>query len=399
MSQSRTPLQIALGGCLALATVMGIGRFVYTPILPWMLAELWVDEFGAGLIASANYLGYLVGALLAARAPLPGGAYALFAVGLALTALTTGLMSFSGSVEYYSLTRFVSGVTSAYVFVLTSTLIIGRLGQLGKEHLTPVIFAGVGLGIFVSSLAIELAGNFPITSSTLWWISGAASFVLMGCVLLLFPSREAPLVHVMGTTSPSEPKLPRTAGRLIVAYGLFGFGYVITATFLGAIAATTPGLEDFATRGWMLVGLAIMPSVFLWNKIALAIGYGKAISLACLLEAVGVAVSVLVPSLTGIAIAAILLGGTFVGITAIGLVEARRLAPRSPRSIIGLMTAAFGLGQVIGPTFSGILFEWTGGFTMASLVAAGALVAAAVMTFKPFEATTYATAAEQNTGI
>ncbi|MDD7909180.1 YbfB/YjiJ family MFS transporter [Pseudovibrio exalbescens] len=384
MFHNRTPFQLALGGCLALATVMGIGRFVYTPILPWMLLEGRITEVSAGLIASSNFIGYLLGAILASRSPLPGGAYRVFTVGLFLTAFTTLIMAVDGSTSYYSLVRFLSGLISAYVFVLASTLIIPRLHQLGRVNLTPVIFAGVGLGISLSSLFIELADGWVQSSLTLWLISGIISFVLIGGVLWLFPAREAPVVRTNGAAASREPALPRVAYRLIIAYGFFGFGYVITATFLGALAATTPGLENFATRGWLLVGLAIMPSVFLWNSVALRIGYGRAIAVACLLEAVGVALSVLMPNLIGLSLAAILLGGTFVGITAIGLVEARRLAPDSPRSIIGLMTAAFGLGQVIGPTFSGYLFEWTGSFTEASLVAAATLIIAALLTIKPF---------------
>src|SRR5947209_16736662 len=54
------------GGVLALAAAMGIGRFAYTPILPAMEAAAHLDTAQAGLLAAANYAGYLVGALLIA---------------------------------------------------------------------------------------------------------------------------------------------------------------------------------------------------------------------------------------------------------------------------------------------------------------------------------------------
>ena len=80
---------------------------------------------------------------------------------------------------------------------------------------------------------------------------------------------------------------------------------------------------------------------------------------------------------TAVLVAAALLGGTFMGITALGLIHARGLAAGDPRRVMALMTAAFGLGQMIGPTFAGVVHDLGGGFTAPSLAAAAALVVAA----------------------
>ncbi len=78
-------------------------------------------------------------------------------------------------------------------------------------------------------------------------------------------------------------------------------------------------------------------------------------------------------------LAAALLGGTFMGLTALGLVNARRLSIGDPRRNLALITAAFGLGQMIGPALAGLLHDWTGSYLVPSLMAAAVLAAAAML--------------------
>ncbi|KZL18570.1 YbfB/YjiJ family MFS transporter [Pseudovibrio sp. WM33] len=377
----------AVGGCLAMAAVMGIGRFVYTPVLPFMLQDGTLNEVNAGFVASSNYLGYLLGALLAARAPLPGGPYRIFMIALITSTVVTFFMAFSLGAYWFVVIRFLAGLASAYAFVLVANIVMQRLAETRSLHLFPIHFTGVGIGIAGSSLMIEWLDTSLESSSQLWIASGALSLLLSLSVPFLLPPRKElhprSTSHAIQAETTTKP-LNLSAWRLIFAYGCFGFGYVITATFLGALASSTPELAPMKSLGWLLVGLAIIPSVFFWEKLAVRIGYGRAIAVACTLEAIGVALSVLTPTIAGLSAAAILLGGTFVGITSIGLVEARRLASSNPRQIVGLMTAAFGLGQMFGPSFAGYLYELNGDFLLASLVAAGALILAALLTIKRF---------------
>jgi predicted MFS family arabinose efflux permease len=99
-------------------------------------------------------------------------------------------------------------------------------------------------------------------------------------------------------------------------------------------------------------------------------------------EAVGVLASVAWPSEIGTFLAAILVGGTFMGLTALGLVRARTLATGDPRRVLALMTGAFGLGQIIGPTFAGLVSDQLGSFTVPSVTAVVALLVAAVLALR-----------------
>src|SRR5690349_16473481 len=111
---------VTIGGMLALASAMGIGRFVYTPILPAMAEALGLSKSQAGLIAAANFAGYLAGALAAAAPRLPGGRRAWFLGMLAAGAATVLAMGLGTSFAGFLALRFAGGVASAFVLVLGS---------------------------------------------------------------------------------------------------------------------------------------------------------------------------------------------------------------------------------------------------------------------------------------
>jgi predicted MFS family arabinose efflux permease len=370
---------VALGGCLALAAAMGIGRFVYTPILPFMVEGLGLSQAEAGIIASANFLGYLLGALAAAKASLPGGRRRWFLIALAISALTTAAMAASAAVPWFLLLRFASGVASAFVLVFSSALVLDRLTAAGRTGLWALHFAGVGLGIAGSAVLVAALAAQGLGWRGLWLASGALALLALIAVLRLVPAEQEP---------PPPPKRngkarpnPRLVA-LIVAYGLFGFGYVITATFISTLVRLTPELQWLEPYVWLTVGLAGIPSVAVWGWIARRIGNGRAFAVACLVEGIGVALSVLGSGAVAVLFAAALLGGTIMGITALGLVHARSLSTGDPRRSIALMTAAFGLGQMIGPSFAGFAYGVGQSFTLPTLVAAGALLIAFALTME-----------------
>jgi predicted MFS family arabinose efflux permease len=132
---------------------------------------------------------------------------------------------------------------------------------------------------------------------------------------------------------------------------------------------------------WMVAGLAGFPSTWLWQKIAARIGLYAAYALACFIEVVGVTASVAIGGRTGPLLGGLLLGGTFIAITAFGLQAARQQAPSAPRRIFALMTAAFGLGQIIGPVAAGFLAQMSGDFFLASITAAIVLVVSGAITW------------------
>lgn len=375
-----SPLTLALGGLAALAAALGIGRFVYTPILPLMLEGTALGTAEGGLIASANFLGYLAGALIAALPGLPGTSRAWLLGGLAGSALTTAAMALPDSFAVFLALRFLGGVASAFVLVHASTLVLARLAEAGRSGLSALHFAGVGAGIALSAVLVALAREAGADWRDLWLVSGAAAVLAFPLVLRAVPEAAPERAASPASVPPVEAGKRLGYASLVIAYGLFGFGYIITATFLVAIVRDAPATAALEPVIWAAVGLAGAPSVALWGRVARQIGLRPAYAVACLVEAAGILASVLWTGPAGAITAAVLMGGTFMGITAVGLMAGRQAAPGNPQRALALMTAAFGLGQIIGPSFAGILHEQLGSFLVPSLAAAGALVLAAALT-------------------
>lgn len=368
-------MSAALGGLIALAAALGVGRFVYTPILPPMIEALGLSKAVAGFIASANFLGYLLGALTAALPTLPGDRRTWLVGSLAISALTTAAMGLTESLPAFLVLRFTGGAASAFVLIIASTLVLEYLAEMKRSGLSALHFAGVGTGIAISAAlvaAMLLAGQ---GWKALWLASGLLSLAGMIAATMLLPNREAPAQAAGASTAATRPELR----RLIVAYGLFGFGYIITATFLVAIVRGAPAIAALEPATWVVFGLAAAPSVALWTAIANALSIPRAFAAACVIEAAGVLASVVWPTPAGVLAAAVLVGGTFMGLTALGLIRARALTEGDPRRALALMTGAFGLGQIVGPAFAGVLSDRLGGFTVPSAAAAAALLAAALL--------------------
>jgi len=242
-------------------------------------------------------------------------------------------------------------------------------------------FAGVGFGIALSALLINVLQGAGADWRTLWVAAGAASTVAVPLAAWLVPGTGEPAIAGTATRGASSSRvgLPRGLGALTLCHGLFGFGYVVTATFIVVAVRASPTLRTLEGEVWLVVGLAAMPSTALWAWVGQRAGVLLAYALACLLAAVGVAAGGLLQTPAGMLLAAALLGGTFMGITALGFTAARALAPEQGRRSSALITAGFGVGQIAGPLVAGRLLDATGSFAVPSTIAAVALAVTAVV--------------------
>ena len=388
---SQRPHVFALAGMLALAVGMGIGRFAFTPLMPMMLHDQLIDLAAASWLASANYLGYLLGALLCTLQPrlwlrwqlTPLVSSGMVRFGLVTTCALTALMTIEVAALWPWL-RFFAGIVTAITFVYTSSWCLTHLSRLNAASAGAVIYAGPGIGIAVSGLIASVMVLNDWRASSGWLAFGILAAVMTGLVWRIFRGAD-PLPPSIAAHALQQSQGGSTAEKvaLTIAYGLSGFGYIITATFLPVIARTALPGSAWLDLFWPILGLGIACGALLATRIPARIDQ-RLILVACyLVQATGVAFSNWLPTLPGFALGSILVGLPFTVITFFVMQLGRRLHPQSASGIIGLLSASFALCQIAGPPVAALLLtrapDHATGFAWALNLAASMLLTGAAI--------------------
>jgi predicted MFS family arabinose efflux permease len=354
------------GGILGMMVAMGIGRFAYTPILPLMERDLGLSHAETGSLASFNYVGYLLGAVLCSLFPRLLKSVPLNVGALAASIATTLFMGAFTSPLWWGLLRFVGGIASAVLFVVIAVEVTEALAKRGETAMGGTLYGGIGLGIALSGFMVprlDRLGGWQ--ECWLWMGLTALALALVGLFLAQKKTATPPLDHIGESTAQKSGRI----GRLATAYTCEGFGYIISATFIVAMVGRTPGLEQYASLSWVAVGLAAAPSTILWQQMARKFGVKRAALLAYAIQAAGILLSIRARTPFTAAVAAISFGGTFLGIVTLVMSEGNRRAGNNGRRVAALLTACFSAGQVVGPTLAGLVAD-RGGFTIPLLLAA-----------------------------
>lgn len=355
------------GGICLLAVAMGIGRFSYTPLLPLMQAEYHLTNSMAGFIALSNYVGYLVGSLLCTFHVFKKQRMTLIWM-ILIGTLSLFIMGMTEYIWLIIFARFVSGVTSAVLFIFTTQMILTYIQTIGKYHLAGYLYSGVGVGIVGSSILILLF-SLHLHMKELWMLLALTSLV----------------IGIFGfywiRTVPSIPVQPKTKGKklpilywLYVAYFLEGLGYIITGTFIVNVAQSLPMIDFDSAFIWIIVGTAAIPSCLLFVRLAELFGYSRILSLALLLQAIGIVLPAISITNWSFIVSAFLFGFTFIGITML----TNAIVKQINVSAIGFLTALYALGQIIGPVVAGFLLDRTH-FSVAFIVASVAVLLASLL--------------------
>jgi MFS family permease len=366
---------------LSLATAMGIGRFAFTPMLPLMARDGLLTADAGAWLAGANYLGYLLGALSAGRIGVSPPV--LSRASLAGIAILTAAMGTSDVLPIWLALRFVAGVLSAWALVSTSAWALGQLAAAGRPDLAGFVYAGVGIGIALVGVFCLYAARPGVASGSLWLELGVlAAFAAAIPVRLREPPPPASIIATRTQTGIRAST--RNAG-IVICYGLFGFGYILPATFLPALARELVDDPHLFGLAWPVFGVAAALSTVATARYLQHMNRLRVWAYASLVMAVGVVLPSFWLSPISIAIVALSVGSTFMVMTMAGLQEARARSPRNPSALLGGMTAAFATGQLAGPLASAILAMLpaghAAGLDISLQIAAFALAASAAYLF------------------
>ncbi len=381
MSSSKAYKQLLLG-MLSLFIVMAIGRFSYTPVLPFMQKATHLSNQDAGLLATINYLGYLIGAMIPTFLIMKSKVIDL-KIYLLINIISVLLMGFTHDFVTWNILRFVAGITSGTVFVLASNVVLESLNKGGKSHLSGFLYSGVGIGIFTSSIFVQLYTDSETWAST-WIILGVASLMMGSVVIFLMKEIKEPINlenKNLNVNNKSEAYTKWFMVFFSIAYLLEGAGYIVTGTFLVAIVESIPNLKEYAALSWMFVGLAAIPSCILWSILGNKIGFIKAIYLAFILQFIGVILPVFSHNTVSLIISSCLFGGTFLGLTTLFMSRGQLMSAISGKNLVALLTFIYSLGQVIAPYFAGILIGDTDNYNGALIFASSLLILAIIAIF------------------
>lgn len=354
---------ILLAGIIALIIGVGVARFVFTSLLPYMLEDYLTVSF-AGVLASINYVGYLGGSIFAVFIKDIHSKIIFFRFGMFLCIVTTLILGLSTNDMLWSISRILAGFGAAMVLVVGSAIVMSKLKMKSKTKAMGIHFSGIGFSVLVTDLISRGVFYFEGSWSDAWivltFFALIASFYSI-YILSIKKIKDAPVVKHHFDKSLFTPFVI----LLIIAYFAEGVGMVVQGTFLPDIINSLEGLEGYGNLTWTIVGLAGIPSCIIWMRLAHKYGSVNIIILAMFLQVIGIMISALTNNIYLNLFSGVLYGGTFVGLVALFMNLGGRLAGNNPVILMGALTTSYGIGQVSAPLYSVALIEYTNSYTYA----------------------------------
>jgi len=371
-------IRVALSAFISLVVAMGIGRFAFTPQVPLMISENQLSLTSAAVVAALNYLGYLCGSYDAMQAAHHHVEHRLQA-GIWGAVFLTLLSACVSGPWLHGIIRFFIGWASGWSMVLVAAWSNEQLYRHGRPGLSAAVFAGPGVGIFLSGMLAWILHRQNVSAALAWGAYGGLALVLVALI-----ARHLPRTGELHRTEVAPQPLVLTTGlkKLVWSYSLAGFGYILPATFLSQLAVSRFPDSPFSQFVWPIFGgaavIGIALSIFTRH-------YGHAnrrLAITLWIQALGVFCADGVPGINGLVLGAIFIGGGFLCVVQLSLQYVRELAPLHIRYMAGLLTTGYAVGQMVGPMLSALSTILTHQLEPALYAAGAGLVVAGMLVWR-----------------
>lgn len=353
---------ILLAGILAIVVGVGVARFAFTSLLPFMLDDFLSLTY-AGILASFNFAGYLSGAIFSVFIKDINTKVKYFRIGMILSVVTTLVLGTTTNETLWLISRVVAGFGSAMVLIVGGALVMVKLSFADKTKAMGIHFSGIGFAIVIG----ELISQYVLKNATwadAWLVLSFLAFIISFYSIYIL-SFDKELKQDAHKYKLSKSTFSLYVILLILAYFTEGAGFVVQGTFLPDIINSLEGLKGYGSVGWLIVGIAGIPSSIIWMRLAHNYGSINIIIIAMAMQIIGILIPAFTTNMYLNLLSGALYGSTFIGLVALFMNLGGQLAGKNPVVLMGAMTAAYGIGQVGAPLYSVALIEKFGNYNSA----------------------------------
>ena len=350
---------ILLAGILSITIGLGVARFAFTSLLPSMLDD-FLTLRNAGLFASVNFAGYLSGAIFTMFIKDINKKVIYFRLGIIISLLTTIILATTTNEVIWFISRIIAGFGSGLVLVIGGAIVMEKITYENKTKAMGIHFSGIGIGIVIC----EVISQYSLLDGT--WIDGWKALCIYAFFASLYVTRILSFDHAVKKSAPAHKMsfsiFTPYVILIILAYFTEGVGFVVQGTFLPDIINSLEGLDGYGSLGWLIVGLAGIPSCIIWMRLAHNHGSINIIMVAMLVQVIAILIPAFSNSIYLNLLAGALYGGTFVGLVALFMNLGGQISKKNPVVLMGAFTALYGLGQVVAPLYSVKLIDMFGNY-------------------------------------
>ncbi len=367
--------KVVLAGICSTLIAIGFGRFIYTPILPSMQGGLNLSSTVMGVISSYNYFGYLVGSMISVLIKFKN-IRILVVISSLVSAITICLMGFSSDIKIFMALRFICGISSAFGFVYTISLMFEHFQNSDNKSLQLLHFCGIGIGIAIGTFSVWILSNSGFDWDFQWMIIGFLG-ILFCIPIIIYTPFQSDLSDNLNYKSKS--KLEINFITISLGYFFFGIGYIIFGTFISAMVKFTSDILSYQYVAWIIVGFFAIPSVLFWSWVSKKVSQDYLLFTSCLTVALGISFFLFEMNLYILALSCLLYGLGVPGSVALVLVEGKKRFSGNINISVAILTAAFSIGQILGPYISGMLIDLEKNYHSSIILAVICLIISSIL--------------------